>query len=196
MPDPTPLRPAEQVVGGFLYVKLGGELYELTVLPMKANRHWTAHLAETVRTVLGKVEPLDTADQVAEALAAQAETMMDLLIAYDAAGGKVLPDREWIDTHATDRECYEAMKRVTAAAYPFGPDLLHIVPQFLPMLLDAVKQGSMAATVMWHSSTSMSSSPPSTAGRRPTSTRRSRTSKSPSTSTAPENAKPKRRSLS
>lgn len=180
-------------MGGFLYVTLGSEPYELAVLSMRENRRWTAHLADTVRTVLGKVEPMETADQVADVLASQSEVMMDLLIAYDAAGSKVLPDREWIDTHATDRECYEGMKRVTAAAYPFGPDLLRIVPQFLPMLLEAVKQGSMAATLMLAgSSRSTSSSPPSTAGRPPTSKRRSLTSKSPSTPTGRRSAAAKR----
>ncbi len=179
--EPTPLRPAEQVVGGFLHVTLGGQSYELTVLSMKANRGWTAQLAEQVRTVLGRVEPLETADQVADLIATQAEVMMDLLIAYDAAGAKVLPEREWIDTHATDRECYEALKRVTAAAYPFGPDLLHIVPQFLPALIGAVQRGATAATLMLHSSLSTSSSPPSTAGPPPTSTPPSPTNKSRST---------------
>ena len=177
MSDPTPLRPDEQVAGGFLYVTLGGQDYRLAVLSIRANREWTALLARDIRTKLGAVGPLVSADQVAEELAKSAETMMDLLIAYDAAGDKVLPDREWIDTHATDTECYTAMKRVTAAAYPFAPDLLRIVPEFIPLLMQSIQNGVAVGTVaIAASSRSTKRSAPSTAGRRATSKSSSPTS--------------------
>lgn len=176
MPNPTPLRPDEQVAGGFLVVTLGGQAFTLKVLPIAANRKWTAHFAETVKSTLGELAPLASADEVADGLARQAETMMDLLIAYDAAGDKVLPEREWIDTTATDRECYEALKRVTAAAYPFAPDLLRIVPEFVPMLMQSVTQGVAIATVAITSSRSTKPSARSTAGRRASSKATSPTS--------------------
>lgn len=185
MMEPTPLRPDEQVAGGFLVMSLGGKSYEVAVLSMSANRQWTAHLAETIRDVLGTVEPIDSADQVAELMAKQATTMMDLLIAYDAAGSKVLPDRDWIDTHATDTECYEAMKRVTAAAYPFGPDLLRIVPELVPMLMQSLSKGVAAATIAMASSRSTNGSRPSTAGPLASSKPTSPTSSSRSTSRKP-----------
>lgn len=182
MTDPTPLRPDEQVAGGFLVVRLGGQAFTVKVLPVSANRRWTAELASKVRTQLGALPPLDSADQVAIVLAGQAETMMDLLIAYDAAGNKALPERDWIDDHATDGEIYEAMKRVTAAAYPFGPDLLRIVPELVPMLMQSVSRGVTVAAMNIASSRSMSSSPPSTGGPPTTSSPTSPTSSSPSTS--------------
>jgi hypothetical protein len=179
MTEPVPLRPDEQVAGGFLHVTLGGQAFELKVLPMGENRKWTAHLATEIRDKLQRLEPLGSADAVADLLAQQAETMMDLLIAYDV--GKVLPEREWIDTHATDRECYEAMKRVTAAAYPFGPDLLRIVPELIPMIVDSLSRGMAAATVAMASSRSTSGSRPNTAGRPTSSKPTSPTSSSRST---------------
>ena len=103
--------------------------------------------------------------------------MMDLLIAYDQMGAEaretqpVLPEREWIDTHATDTECYEAMKRVTAAAYPFGPDLLRIVPEFLPMILNSLTKGAAAATLALVSSGSTRRSRRNTESGRPETSR-------------------------
>jgi hypothetical protein len=185
MMEPTPLRPDEQVAGGFLVVSLGGKPHQLAVLNMAANRKWTAHLAEVMREVLGNVGPIESADQVADLLAKQAETMMDLLIAYDAAGDSVLPDREWIDTHATDTECYQAMKRVTAAAYPFGPDLLRIVPELIPSLAASLSKGVAAGMIAIASSRAMSSSPRSTAGAQPISSPTSPTSSSPSMPSTP-----------
>lgn len=192
MIEPTPLRPDDQVAGGFLAMSLGGQSFDVKVLPMAANRKWTAHLAETVQAVLGKNETMTTAEDVAQLVARQAETMMDLLIAYDEAGDKVLPDREWIDTHATDTDCYEALKRVTAAAYPFGPDLLRIAPQVMPLLMQAASRGvAMAAMAR---SRSMSSSRPSTAGPRTSSKPTSPTSSSPSTPKPPRSAARRKRS--
>lgn len=179
MIEPTPLRPDEQVAGGFLAVRLGGQEFALKVLSISANRTWTAHLAAEIRSKLQTLEPIDSADQVAQLLADQAETMMDLLIAYDAAGGNALPEREWIDTHATDGEVYEAMKRVTAAAYPFGPDLLRIVPELVPMLAQSVTKGIAVAAVTLSRSTS--SALPSTDGPPTTSSPTSPTSSSRST---------------
>lgn len=196
MMQPTPLRPDEQVAGGFISMRLGGRDFEVRVLPMGANRKWTAHLASEIRTKLGDVGSVESADQVAQLLADQATTMMDLLISYDQAGDSVLPEREWIDTHATDTECYEAMKRVTAAAYPFGPDLLRIVPELVPMLLNSLSKGVAAATIAMASSRSTSSSPPSTDGAPASSSPTSPTSSSRSTRTRPPSARGTRRSRS
>ena len=201
MMEPTPLRPDDQVAGGFIAMRLGGQSYEVRVLSMAANRRWTTHLAEQIKAKLGNLEPIESADQVAQLLADQAETMMDLLISYDRMGAvgskKALPDRKWIDTHATDTECYEAMKRVTAAAYPFGPDLLRIVPELMPMLMQSLSRGVAAATIAMASSRSMSSSPTSTASGPPvTSKPVSPTSSSPSTPRKPRRARSKRRSPS
>ena len=194
MMQPVPLRPDEQVAGGFLSVTLGGETFALRVLPIAANRKWTAHLASEIGAKLDNLDPIERADDVAALLAQQAETMMDLLIAYDV--DSVLPEREWIDTHATDTECYEAMKRVTAAAYPFGPDLLRIAPELVPALMTSISKGVAAAAIAMASSKSMSGSQPSTAGAPDSSTTTSPTSSSPSTPRKPRSAVARKRSQS
>src|SRR5688572_4942816 len=170
-------RPAEEVVGAFVPITLGGKTFKPRELPRRANREWQAHLSSELRKAMAASGPLDTADEVIQAIADSAELMMDLLIAYDAAGDSVLPDREWIDTTATDRECYEAIKKVTGAAYPFGADLLGLLPELRPLILQAVSRGVAAATVAMvaTSSRSTSSAPPSTAGARSTSKRKSPT---------------------
>lgn len=192
MMQPVPLRPDEQVAGGFLYVTLGGQSYELRVLPMAASRKWKQSLADAIRGVVTDVAPSEHVGDVADLLADQAEVMMDLIIAYDTEG--TLPEREWIDSHATDRECYESLKRVTAATYPFAPEVLRIVPDLLPLLADSLSRGVATAMVAISSLRSTSSAPPNTDGPRPTSTPTSPTSSSRSTSKKPPSASSKPRS--
>ena len=193
---PRPLRPDEQVAGGFLYVTLGGKDYELSVLPMAANRKWIAELRETVTRIIGETPSLDGIEDFIDLLATNSEAEMDLLIAYDALGSSVLPDREWIDTHATDREVYEGVKRAAAAAFPKGPDLLRIVPDLLPMLMTAVSKGTAAAMIAMASSKPMNGSQPSTAGPPASSKTTSPMSSSSSTSTKPRAAAKRKRSQS
>ena len=184
-------------MGSFVPITLGGKEFSLRELPRRANREWQAHLTSEVRKAMAASGPLETADEVIQALADSAELMMDLLISYDAAGKAwpghtpVLPDREWIDTTATDRECYEAIKKVTGAAYPFGADVLRIVPELRPMILQAVSKGVAAAAIAMAatSSRSTSSARPSTGGDRSTSKLKSPTRSSSPTSTKPSRAK-------
>lgn len=192
---PTPIRTDEDIIGARVSMTLGGQAYHLPVLSMAANREWTRLFANEVRTKLAEVGPLTTADEVATEVAKSSETMMDLLISYDAAGAAsrgtepVLPPREWIDTHATDTECYVAMKLVTVAAFPPAPDLMQIVPEFMPMILQSISKGVAAATVSIALERSMSSSARSTASaRRKRSKPASPTSSSSSTPRKPRSA--------
>lgn len=160
-------------MGAYVPITLGGKEFRLAELPRRANREWQELVTADVRKALSESKPLETADEVIEAIAASSELMMDLLIAYDAAGvvwpghTPVLPDREWIDTTATDRECYESIKKVTGVSYPFGADLLTLFPELRPALLQAVSKGVAAATLaLTTSSLSTSSLRPSTAGPR------------------------------
>lgn len=162
-------------MGAFVPITLGGNEYRLRELPSRANREWQSHLTKEVRAALTDIGPLETADEVIQAIADQAELMMDLLISYDVAGKAwpghtpQLPSREWIDTHATDRECYEAIKKVTGVSFPFGADILKLVPEIRPLLINAVSRGVAAAAIAMTSSRSMSSAPLSTAGTQSTS---------------------------
>jgi hypothetical protein len=183
-------------VGAYVPITLAGKSYQLRELPRRANREWQDHLTAEVRKAMSNSGPLETADEVIEAIAASADLMLDLLISYDAAAEAatnskpVLPDREWLDTRATDRECYEAIKKVTGVSFPFGADVLRIIPEVRPYLLQAVSKGVAAAQVAMTMTLlpSMSSAPPSTAGPQNTSKRKSRKASSSRTSTDPSSA--------
>ena len=199
MMEPTPLRPDEQVAGGFLVMSLGGQSFELRVLPMAQSRKWLTQAKDIIKGLRGTASDLESFEDVADFIAGQSEAMMDLLLAYDALGDKVLPEREWIDTHATDTECYDGWKRVTAATSPLAQEALRIVPDLMPVLIDAfrnaVTKGTAAAMLAISSSNSTSSSPPSTESEAPqTSKPDSPTSSSPSTPRKPRSARAAKRS--
>lgn len=163
-------------MGAFVPITLAGKQFNLAELPRRANRDFQAKLKTDVRDALKHAGALDTIEDVMDAIAEAAELWMDLLIAYDAIGAEawsrptVLPDRDFIDTRATDRECYEAIRKVTGVSFPFGRELLQLVPELRPMLLQAVSKGVAAATVaIATSSLSTSSARPSTTGDRTTS---------------------------
>ena len=196
MMAPVPLRPDEQVAGGFLTMSLGGQSFDVKVLPMALSRKWLGTAKQAVADMKGTAEGLESFEDVADFIAGQSEAMMDLLLSYDALGDKVLPERDWVDSHATDGECYEAWKRVTAATAPLAQEALRIVPDLVPVLIEAfrtaVSKGTAAAVIAMASSRSTSGSQPSTAGAPDSSTTPSPTSSSPSTPRKPRSAaKPK-----
>lgn len=156
MMEPTPLRPDEQVAGGFIAMSLGGQPKRLSVLTIDRNRDWTARFNATVAETIGKAGQLNDLDDMVRLLAGSIDVMLDLLVAYDDSGA--LGGREWIHKNATDREVYEALKKVTDAAFPFGVDLVNRVPGFVGMMMEAA--------IRVASSQSTSSAPRSTAGRR------------------------------
>lgn len=180
-------------MGAFVPITLGGKEFRLAELPRRANRDFQERLKADITDALKHTGPLDTIDEVMDAIAEAAELWMDLLIAYDEVGAEawnratVLPERDWIDTTATDRECYESIRKVTGYVFPFGKELMQLVPELRPMLLQAVSRGVAAATVaMVTSSRSMNSAPPSTAGD-PTSL----SPASPTPSSSPSSRKPR-----
>ena len=177
MTTPTLVRDEQEVVGAYVPITLAGQDYKLAELPRQANRQFQWHVSKEIRTRVETIGPLESVDQVMDAIAEAADLWLDLLIAYDQMGAKawaevhrtepkfVLPDRDWLDARATDGECYRAIKKVTAEAYPLGADLLALVPELKGHLLTSVTKGVAAATVaIVASSASMSSAPPSTDG--------------------------------
>jgi hypothetical protein len=150
---------------------LGGKEFTLPVLSVEKNVEWTDLFAQAIRAKLDALpEGANSLDDVAKLLARSGKDMLDLLLAYDRMGGEawdkptVLPSRSWIDRHATVWECYEALKKVTAAEFPFGNDLRMIVPDLVPLLLQAVTKGVARAGVTLATRRSSSSTPPSTDG--------------------------------
>ena len=199
MMDPTPLRPDEQVAGGFIAMPLGGQSHSVKVLPMALSRKWLASAKEQIGSLRGTADMLDSFEDIADFIAGQSEMMLDLLIAYDELGDKVLPDREWLDAHATDRECYDGWKRVTAATSPLAEEALRIVPDLIPILIEAFRKAVSVGTaraVAIHLSRPTNGSQPSTAGAPTTSSPTSPTSSSPSSAKSSRNGASAKRSSS
>ena len=165
MDAPTPLRPDEEVAGGYISVTMGGQAKRLPVLPIVRNRDWKRQFDEMIAE-LGMNAESDDFDEIVRALSDSIEKMLDLLIAYDETAA--LGGREWMEQHASDGEVYEAFKRVKDAAYPFGFDLMARVLGEVRMNMARLAAGSK----------SMSFSPPNTGGRRRRSSTASPTSNS------------------
>ena len=156
MEAPTPLRPDEEVAGGYISATLGGQVKRLLVLPRARNRDFQKVYAEHIRTTLTNAGKLDDLEDVIEVMSSSIDEMLDVVLTYDESAA--LGGREWIDAHATDREIYELFKQVTHAAHPFGRDLLAVIPDLRALLL--------RATLRMAGSPSTSSSRRSTAGNR------------------------------
>ena len=173
-------------------MRLGGQSFEVKVLPIALSRKWLGDAKAAIVAMKGTAEGLDSFEDVADFIAGQSVAMMDLLLAYDALGNKSLPEREWIDTTATDGEVYEAWKRVTAATSPLAQEALRIVPDLMPELIQAFRQavsrGTAAAVIALSNSTKPS--PPSTESEPPpTSKPASPTSNSRSTPRRPRSVR-------
>lgn len=169
-------RQTEEVAGALVPVTLAGQVYVLRELPFAANRLFLAHLHEEVRKRLQAVVALETVDQVMDAIAEHADLWLELIYVYDGMGAEAwaavegheprpaMPDREWLEERATATECYRAIGKVTVAAFPSMPDMLRLVPEIVPLLMQAVSSGVAAAAVAMASSPSTSFSPRSMAG--------------------------------
>jgi hypothetical protein len=151
---PTPLRPDEEVAGGYISATLGGQAKSLPVLTRAANRDFQKVYADRVRSTIEATGKLDDLEDVIQMMSSSIDDMLEIVLFYDKTAS--LGGREWIDNNATDREIYDLFKKVTHAAHPFGQDLLGLIPDLRAMLLRAVIRVGSRST---------SSSPPSTGGR-------------------------------
>lgn len=152
MDAPTPLRSDEEVVERVIPLTLGGQAKRLPELPIVRNREWKRKYDALVAE-LGSGAESDDFEEVVRILSDGIEKFLDLLIAYDETGA--LGGREWLENNASDREVYEAFKKVKDAAYPFGVDLMARVLGEVRLNLARLAAGSKFT----------SSSPPSTGGR-------------------------------
>ena len=59
MMEPTPLRPDEQVAGGFLVLRLGRDSFNVKVLPMRDSRKWLETAKGAIRSMRGTAEGLE-----------------------------------------------------------------------------------------------------------------------------------------
>jgi hypothetical protein len=124
-------------------ITLGGIAKRVPPLTMDRARVWRQLLAERVGLAIGAIvaSPDDWASLVA-ALAGASDQHVDLLLAYDERAA--LGGREWIESHGTPREIYEALKAVLAEAFPFEAELLRKVPPaaLIPTVLQVLRSST------------------------------------------------------
>ncbi len=110
-------------------VILGGELYMIHALNMKAARQWRREFSKPIQAALSmmdQVQGVEISDvgnaasvlqQVATFLLGSVDVLVDALFAYSP---ELQADRERIEETADDTEAMEALWEVLKLAYPFG----------------------------------------------------------------------------
>jgi hypothetical protein len=130
---PTPLRPDDGTAERVVPVTLGGQAKRLPELRRIQNRDFQAYYAVAIRDTIQAAGELNDLEDVIELMSSSIDKMMEIILVYDKTGAT--GGREWVDANATDREIYEAFKKVTHAAHPFGQDILGMIPDLRAMLL-------------------------------------------------------------
>lgn len=121
-PESLPSRSAADILAGRIRVALGGQTYELPVVPRAASRRWLESLDARFVKLGGELEAAgNDTPRILTLLAAQSEALYELLRSYDQSG--VLPPREEIDEVATDTQILRAVLEVWRAANPLAATL-------------------------------------------------------------------------
>jgi hypothetical protein len=124
--DVLPERTVDDVLQGIVRLTLGGQPVTLSVLPIRDNRAWKDRANNWLGAVLPQLEAPDaTRASIIAFLSGMTEMQLELLYAYDKAG--VLPDRGWVEEHATETELLVALLGVLAAAFPFVATALDVL---------------------------------------------------------------------
>lgn len=111
-----PERAVEDILAARVRVSVGGQLYELPVLPRAANRRWKETIEGQLGALLSTLDATEDVPTLLAALTAQQDALLDLLISYDQSG--VLPSRDVLDETATDADILRAVMEVWRAANP------------------------------------------------------------------------------
>jgi hypothetical protein len=167
-PAELPERSAADILAGVVRIVLGGQVFELPVLPRAASRAWLESLDVRFATLASELEAAgnDTPAIMAR-LVAEADALYDMLLSYDQHGE--LPSKAEIDVLATDTEILRAVLEVWRAVNP----------------LAATVAATTESPTQTPSDELLTTPPSPTAGSPASSSASSRTSSSSSTSTPP-----------
>ena len=112
-------RPAEDILGRVVHIRLGTQIFDVPVLTIAGNKRWKAELDTTLTGLLNNVENAaenDTTTLMAM-LGRQGDELITLLLSYDTS--HVLPTREGIEEIAYEDQLLAAVREVWRAANPF-----------------------------------------------------------------------------
>lgn len=121
-PAELPARAAADVLAGRVRVVLGGDIYDLPVLPRAASRRWLEGLDLRFAMLAADLESAgDDTPAILNRLLAEADGLYAMLRSYDTSG--VLPDEGVVDEYVTDVEILRAVLEVWRAANPLAASL-------------------------------------------------------------------------
>lgn len=133
-----PERSAQDILAGRIRVTLGGEEFVLPSLTIAANDEWRERCSSELRTLFGAFESIESPVGLLAWLDGTTDLQLRLLRAYDVGG--VLPDDEWLRSHASPDAVLRAVLEVTAAAFPTFAVVLDMIvrnPSMIRTLIEA-----------------------------------------------------------
>jgi len=148
-PESLPRRSAADMIAGRINLFLGGELYELHVLPGWANAKWSSDLDAAFTAMLADLDdPAMDREVALSRLLAESDRLWTFLRSYDHGG--VLPDE--LPETATDVQILRAAVEVWLAANPkagarppTGPETSGNGPA-LPSILQPPTDGALPSS--------------------------------------------------
>lgn len=166
-------RSEEEIWEDAIELKLGRVLKRVPPLPANPNRDWKRLLTDKARERFGGQDFSEMGwGELLGVIAGLTDLQVELIVAYDREGH--LGGAEWILANASEREIYDAFKRLVVEAHPFLEDAARfpaLVAELLPQLLAS-----------FGSSATPSSDAPAASSRTSTPTSRSgRSSRRPAT---------------
>jgi hypothetical protein len=113
-----PPRSVEDILAERIRLVIGGETYDLPVLPIRENRAWKERMDLELGWLVAKVSSDADASVILRLFDGSEALFMDLLQSYDTSG--VLPPREVIEAGLTPLGLIRAVLEVWRAARPLA----------------------------------------------------------------------------
>jgi hypothetical protein len=118
---------AEILARSGLALVLGGEAFLVRPLAIRPEREWQKAVREGIAAKFGGIDALESAADLYDYLADVTEDLIGLILAYDETGS--LPDREWIETHASSHEVLDAFLDLMEFTFPFVGMAKNLLPE-------------------------------------------------------------------
>ncbi len=154
------VRPAEDILGRAVRLRLGGNDYVLRVLSIAGNERWREYERAATENAVAEMEAAGrSTPEILAAFARQPDAQLDLLYAYDTDCGTregVLPPREELREQIDEFDLDAAIREVVKAANP----------KAIAIIETARKMAALAA--LGNASLASSNSPSKSGARHPT----------------------------
>jgi len=112
------------ITAGAIPLTFTGGTVAVRPLTIAENRAWKQSLAEALSGSIDRVVMTGNSDweSAVNAFSGLTEKQIDLILGYDV-DRSIQGGREWIETHATDRDVHDAFKALCRVSFPLLDDL-------------------------------------------------------------------------